>query len=76
MTCYDDGHRRCEVGPSHAPVILVGGYPFLLSPDLWRRVGADGFASDAQQAVQVANALADARRMDGARDDAQSGARD
>jgi methanogenic corrinoid protein MtbC1 len=44
-----------------APVILVGGYPFLLSPELWRRVGADGFAIDAQEAVQVANALVDAR---------------
>ena len=39
------------------PAILVGGYPFLLSPELWQRVGADGFAPDAQQAVRVANRL-------------------
>jgi methanogenic corrinoid protein MtbC1 len=41
--------------------ILVGGYPFLLSPGLWRQVGADGFAPDAQEAVRVANRLIDAR---------------
>jgi MerR family transcriptional regulator, light-induced transcriptional regulator len=34
--------------------ILVGGYPFNLSPDLWQAVGADGTAPDAQQALQVA----------------------
>jgi methanogenic corrinoid protein MtbC1 len=42
-------------------LILVGGYPFLLSPQLWRQVGADGFAQDAREAVQVANRLIDAR---------------
>jgi methanogenic corrinoid protein MtbC1 len=35
--------------------ILVGGYPFNVSPNLWRQVEADGYAGDAQQAVQVAN---------------------
>lgn len=40
-----------------APVILVGGYPFNSSPDLWRRLGADGTAQNAQRAVQVATAL-------------------
>ncbi|MFL7808677.1 MAG: B12-binding domain-containing protein, partial [Anaerolineae bacterium] len=51
--------RAIEVGRRTA--ILVGGYPFLLSPELWRRVGADGFAPDAEQAVQVANRLFDER---------------
>jgi methanogenic corrinoid protein MtbC1 len=37
--------------------ILVGGYPFLVSPNLWRRVGADGSARDAEDAVQVAGEL-------------------
>ncbi len=37
--------------------ILVGGYPFNVAPDLWRKVGADGSAGDAQQAVTVANRL-------------------
>jgi methanogenic corrinoid protein MtbC1 len=37
--------------------ILVGGYPFNLSPDLWHRVGADGHALDAEAAVALANRL-------------------
>jgi methanogenic corrinoid protein MtbC1 len=37
--------------------ILVGGYPFNHSANLWRRVGADGFATHAQEAVQRANEL-------------------
>jgi methanogenic corrinoid protein MtbC1 len=54
--------RATEVGRRTA--VLVGGYPFLLSPELWRRVGADGFAPDAGQAVQVANRLCDERLVD------------
>jgi methanogenic corrinoid protein MtbC1 len=37
--------------------IVVGGYPFNQSSRLWRSVGADGFARDAVEAVQVANQL-------------------
>jgi methanogenic corrinoid protein MtbC1 len=37
--------------------ILVGGYPFRVDPELWRIVGADGFALDASQAVTLANRL-------------------
>jgi len=36
------------------PKILVGGYPFNLSVDLWQKIGADGYAADAEQAVCVA----------------------
>jgi methylmalonyl-CoA mutase cobalamin-binding domain/chain len=50
-----DQIRRSDAVP---PVkILVGGYPFNTVPDLWRRVGADGCARDAQEAVVVANQL-------------------
>jgi len=35
--------------------ILVGGYPFNLIPDLWRKVGADGYAPDAESALEEAN---------------------
>ena len=35
--------------------VLVGGYPFNLSPDLWRKVGADGYAMDAETAVTAAD---------------------
>ena len=37
--------------------ILVGGYPFNRSPDLWAKVGADGHARDASAAVILANDL-------------------
>lgn len=34
--------------------ILVGGYPFKVAPRLWKSIGADGFAVDAQGAVHEA----------------------
>lgn len=37
--------------------ILVGGYPFMLSPTLWKSVGADAFARDAAEAVEEADRL-------------------
>jgi methanogenic corrinoid protein MtbC1 len=40
--------------------ILVGGYPFNVDPDLWRQVGADGFAANAEQAIFTANAMLEA----------------
>jgi len=46
---------RAEVGP--APIILVGGHPFNIDPDLWRRVGADGMAADADLAVGAVAAI-------------------
>jgi MerR family transcriptional regulator, light-induced transcriptional regulator len=38
--------------------ILVGGYPFNLAPELWKRVDADAWAPDAAQAIAVADRLA------------------
>ncbi|HJU68023.1 MAG TPA: cobalamin-dependent protein [Gemmatimonadaceae bacterium] len=40
-----------------APRIVVGGYPFRVDPDLWRSVGADGYAPDASEAVALAERL-------------------
>jgi methanogenic corrinoid protein MtbC1 len=37
--------------------ILVGGNPFTLDPGLWQRIGADGYASDANEALEVASRL-------------------
>ena len=37
--------------------ILVGGYPFNISPNLWRQVGADAYARDAKEAVFIAQKL-------------------
>ncbi len=35
-------------------IVLVGGYPFNVDPELWRKVGANGFARDAAEAVALA----------------------
>lgn len=35
--------------------ILVGGSAFTEMPDLWQNVGADGYAADAESAVQLVN---------------------
>ena len=37
--------------------ILVGGYPFKVAPNLWRTIGADGSANNAEDAVLEANRL-------------------
>jgi methanogenic corrinoid protein MtbC1 len=42
--------------------ILVGGYPFRVDPELWRTVGADGYAADASEAVTLASRLLDRAR--------------
>jgi len=44
-------------GASPRTRILVGGYPFNLSPDLWVRVGADGYAPDAETAILEAERM-------------------
>jgi MerR family transcriptional regulator, light-induced transcriptional regulator len=47
---------RADDQAAHATV-LVGGYPFIVAPGLWRDVGADGFAPDAASAIRVAAEL-------------------
>ncbi|MEP6766847.1 MAG: cobalamin-dependent protein [Gemmatimonadaceae bacterium] len=37
--------------------ILSGGYPFNIESELWRQVGADGYAPGAEQAIASAHAL-------------------
>jgi methanogenic corrinoid protein MtbC1 len=37
--------------------ILAGGRPFVVSPDLWRSIGADGTAATAQGALKLAEKL-------------------
>ena len=37
--------------------IIVGGYPFNLIPDLWKQIGADAYAGNADEAVSIANRL-------------------
>jgi methanogenic corrinoid protein MtbC1 len=35
------------------PKILVGGHAFRLAPELWRDVGADGFAKDSLETIEL-----------------------
>lgn len=37
--------------------IMVGGRLFIQSDELWRKIGADGFAVNAKEAVKVADSL-------------------
>ena len=37
--------------------IIIGGYPFNIVPDLWKKVGADAYAGRADEAVTLANQL-------------------
>lgn len=37
--------------------IIVGGYPFLVDPELWKQIGANGFGMDANQAIASAKQL-------------------
>jgi len=48
---------RADDATTHVKV-LVGGYPFNIAPGLWQRVGADGYAPDAETAPQIAARLA------------------
>jgi signal transduction histidine kinase len=43
--------------------ILVGGYPFNVDPDLWRQVGADACACDAEEAITLATLLTEEGRV-------------
>jgi methanogenic corrinoid protein MtbC1 len=47
--------RASEIGKDIA--ILVGGYPFLNIPDLWKKVGANGFGRNAQEALDISKKL-------------------
>jgi MerR family transcriptional regulator, light-induced transcriptional regulator len=51
-----------EAYPTASPRIMVGGLPFNTSPDLWRSVGADVWAADAEMAVREAQQFDAIRR--------------
>lgn len=47
--------RRLRAEPRCAGLrVMVGGHPFRIDPALWRKVGADGTAADAVEAVPTA----------------------
>ncbi|HVN74320.1 MAG TPA: cobalamin-dependent protein [Methanoregula sp.] len=47
---------RADPGTDRAK-ILVGGYPFMVLPGLWKQLGADACARDAEEAVAAADLL-------------------
>ena len=51
---------RARPDIAHIPV-MVGGRPFLIAENLWQRVGADGWAADAETAVARGSELVDGR---------------
>ncbi len=58
LRAVEDLIRRLRAADGGRGVkILVGGYPFRVSPDLWRDVGADGSAADARGAALEAERL-------------------
>ncbi len=42
---------------SKPPKIIVGGLPFNIAPNLWKKLEADGYAGDGRQAVIIARQL-------------------
>lgn len=44
--------------------IIVGGYPFQINPGLWQKMGADGFADSASNAVKIADGLIQKKYQD------------
>ena len=46
-----------DCGECMDPKIIVGGYPFRIDTDLWKKVGADGQAEDAETAVEMGEKL-------------------
>lgn len=57
-----------EIGQT---VILVGGMPFNIDRELWMKVGADGYAPDAETAISVAERLLQAKIAESGREDTQ-----
>jgi MerR family transcriptional regulator, light-induced transcriptional regulator len=48
-----------EYDQSNQVKVIVGGPPFNISENLWKKVGSDGFATSADEAVSLANRLCD-----------------
>ena len=58
MAAARDTVRAVRADPRTRSVrVLVGGNPFNVADDLWREIGADGWAADAAGAVLRAEEL-------------------
>ncbi|MGB7968492.1 MAG: cobalamin-dependent protein [Methanobacterium sp.] len=50
--------NKIKENPEYSDMkIMVGGRPFIISPYLWKKVGADGSATNAVEAITLANKL-------------------
>jgi methanogenic corrinoid protein MtbC1 len=47
---------RADLDSQHIK-IMVGGHPFNLESELWKQIGADGYARNAQEAIDKSNEL-------------------
>ena len=59
VSAVEEMIRKIRSSPDVSPdlKILVGGYPFKVAEGLWERVGADGYAQNATDAIELANKL-------------------
>ena len=56
-TAEDAIRQVREDGRCASTKIIVGGYPFRVAPELWKTIGADGYAADAGEAIALAEKL-------------------
>ncbi len=58
---YNIGHVQKLIGKvkklEKPPKIMVGGHPFNIDPELWKRVGADAHATNASMAVKIVDRM-------------------
>lgn len=59
VSAVEEMIRKIRSAPDVSPnlIILVGGYPFKVAEGLWVSVGADGYAPNATEAIELANKL-------------------
>lgn len=55
--------RRTRAQKGYDPVVLVGGRAVSVAGDLWRKIGADGSASQAKEAFSIAQARMKGRSL-------------
>ncbi len=55
VSLIEDTRARLGERP---PRIVVGGRAFMAAPELWREIGADGFAPGVREAVALVRSLA------------------
>ena len=57
-----DSIRMIRALPERADTpVIVGGPPFQLDPELWRKIGADAMGQNPEDAVSVAKRLVETR---------------